>query len=49
MGYKVKQRTLNREILNGQEALKEIFIVLSHKGNAILNNSEHLSNMCQNG
>jgi hypothetical protein len=32
MVYKAKQRILNRRFLNGQEALKEMFKVLSHQG-----------------
>jgi len=30
LGYKDKQRILNKGISNGQEALKEIFKVLNH-------------------
>jgi hypothetical protein len=40
MGYRTKQRILKREISNGQEALKEMFIVLSDEGNANQNNPE---------
>jgi hypothetical protein len=40
MGYKAKQKILNRGIPNGQEALKEMFKVLSNQGNASQNNSE---------
>jgi hypothetical protein len=39
-GYRAKQRILNRGINNGSEALKEIFNILSHKGNANQNNPE---------
>ena len=40
MGYKAKQKILNRGIPNGQEALKEMFKVLSNQRNASQNNSE---------
>jgi hypothetical protein len=40
MGYRSKQRILNRGISNGQEVLKEMFNILSHHGNAILNDPE---------
>ena len=40
MGYRAKQRIDNRGIFNGQEALKEIFKVLSHKGIAKQNDPE---------
>jgi hypothetical protein len=33
MGY-IANRIVNRGILNGQEALKEVFNILSHQGNA---------------
>ena len=39
MGYKDKQRIHKRGILNDQEALKEMFTVLSPHGNA---NQNHL-------
>jgi hypothetical protein len=32
MGYRAKQRDLNRGILNDREALKEMFSALSHLG-----------------
>jgi hypothetical protein len=32
MGYRAKQRILNRGISNGQEVLKAIFHILSHQG-----------------
>ena len=34
MGYRAKQRILNRGILSGQESLKEMFNILSHQGKA---------------
>jgi len=34
MGYRATQRILNRGISNGRGALKEMFKVLSHQGNA---------------
>ena len=34
MGHRAKQRIHNKGISNNQEALKEIFKVLSHQGNA---------------
>ena len=34
MGYRTKHRTLNREISNGGDVLKEKVKVLSHQGNA---------------
>jgi hypothetical protein len=40
MGYRAKQRIHNRGISNGREALKEMFQVLSHQGNANQNNPE---------
>ena len=49
MGYKAKQRILNREILNVQEALKEMFKVLSNHRNANQNNSEVPPYTKQNG
>jgi hypothetical protein len=39
LGYTAKQRILNRGISNDQKALKEIFKVLRHQGNANQNNS----------
>ena len=42
MGCRAKQKILKREISNGQEALKEMFNVLSHQGNANHNISEVL-------
>ena len=43
MGHGAKQRILSRVITNGQEALKEMFSVLKHQGNANQNDSERLS------
>ena len=40
MGYRTKLRFPNKGILNGQEALKEMFKVLSHQGKANQNISE---------
>ena len=40
MGYRTKQRILNRGVLNGREALKEMFSIFSHQGNANQNNPE---------
>ena len=34
MGYRAKQRILSRGISNGHKALKEMFSILSHQGNA---------------
>jgi hypothetical protein len=34
MGYRAKQKILNKGISNGWEELKEIFNVLSHQENA---------------
>ena len=34
MGYRTKQRILNRKISNGQKILKKMFSILSHQGNA---------------
>ena len=34
MGHRAKQWILNKGISSGQEALKEVFEVLSHQGNA---------------
>ena len=49
MGYRTKQRIHNRGVLNGQEALKEMFKVLSHQGNANQNNPEIPFHTSQNG
>jgi hypothetical protein len=39
MGYRAKQRILNRRVSNGQEAIKEMLRVFSHQGNANQNDS----------
>ena len=39
MGYRAKQRILNRGISNGGETLKEMLNVLSHQGETNQNNS----------
>jgi hypothetical protein len=49
MGYRTKQRNLNKGISNCQEALNEMFEVLSHQGNTNQNNSEVPSFAHQNG
>jgi hypothetical protein len=49
MGCRAKQRILNRGILNGLEALKEMFKILSHQGNANENYPEILPYTNQNG
>jgi hypothetical protein len=46
--YRDKQKILNRGLSNGQKALKELFKVLSHLGNAKQNNSEVLHYTSQN-
>ena len=49
MECRAKQKILKREISNGQEALKEMFKVLSHQGNTNQNNLEILPYIKQNG
>ena len=49
MECRAKQKILKREISNGQEALKEMFNILSHQGNANQNNSEIPPYTYQNG
>ena len=49
MGYRAKQRFLNRSISNGGEALKEMFNILSHQGNANKNDPEIPPYTNQNG
>jgi hypothetical protein len=34
MGYRAEQIVLSREISDGRETLKEMFIMVSHQGNA---------------
>jgi hypothetical protein len=43
MGYKAKQGIFNREISNSQEALKEMFNVINHQGNANQSNFERVA------
>ena len=40
MGYRSKQRILNRRISNGQKTPKEMFNIFSHQGNINQTNSE---------
>ena len=40
MGYRLKQRILNRRISNGKRTFKELLNILIHLGNANQNNSE---------
>ena len=49
MECRAKQKILKREISNGQEALKEMFKVLSHQGNANQNDPEIPPYTNQNG
>jgi hypothetical protein len=49
MGYRAKQRILNRQISNGQETLKEMLSIISHQGNANQNDSEFPPYTHQNG
>jgi hypothetical protein len=49
MGYKAKQKFLNRGISKGRETPKEMLNVLSHQGNANQNNSEVPPYTHQNG
>jgi hypothetical protein len=49
MGYRAKQRFLKWGILNGWEAPKEMFNILSHQGNANKNNPEIPLHTSQNG
>ena len=48
MGYRSKQRILNRGISNGQKTLKEMFNIVRCQGNANQMDSEILSYTCQN-
>ena len=48
MGYTAKQRILNWGILNGWKALREMFNILSHWGNASQNDPEILPYTNQN-
>ena len=49
MGYKSKQRILNRRISNNQETLMDMFKILSHQENVNQNDSKIQSYTCQNG
>jgi hypothetical protein len=49
MGYRAKQRILNRGNSNGWEETKEMFNILSHQGNANQNNPEIPPHTSQNG
>ena len=49
MECRAKQKILKREISNGQEALKEMFKVLSHQGNVNQNGPEIQPYINQNG
>jgi hypothetical protein len=40
MGYRAKQRILNRGISNAQQVSKEMFNILSHQGNTNQNDSK---------
>ena len=47
MKYRAKQKTLNKGILNGPEALKEMFNVLNYHGNANQNDPKISPETCQ--
>jgi hypothetical protein len=49
MGHRGKQRILNRGILNGSEAPKEMFNTLTHQVNENQNNSDIPLHTIQNG
>jgi hypothetical protein len=49
MEYRAKQKILNRGISNGEEALLEMFNVISHQGNANQIDPEIPSYNHQNG
>jgi len=49
MGYRVKQKILNRGIFKGLESLRETFHILNHQGNANQNNLEIPPYTNQNG
>jgi hypothetical protein len=49
MGYRAKQRLHSRGISNGQEALKEMFSILSDQGNTNQNDPEIPPYTNQNG
>ena len=48
MGYRTKQRILNRRISNGQKTFKELVNFLKHQENENQNNSEILDYTYQN-
>ena len=48
MGYRSKQRILNKGISNGHETLKQMLNILSTQGNANKNDAKMLSYTCQN-
>ena len=41
MGYRSKQRIINRGISNGQKTLKELLNIFNHQGNPNQNNSRY--------
>ena len=49
MGYRSKQRILNKGLSKGQETFKEMPNILSHQGNASLEDSETLPYIYQSG
>ena len=49
MGYRGKQRIFTLGILNGRDAPKEMFNILSHQGNTNQNNPENSPHTSQNG
>jgi hypothetical protein len=49
MGYRAKQRILNRGILNGWEAPEKMFNILNHHENANQNNPEIPPHTSHNG
>jgi hypothetical protein len=49
MGYRAKQRILNRGIMNAQEELSEMFNIQSHQRNANQNDPEIPFYTHQNG
>jgi hypothetical protein len=49
MGCRARQRIFNREVSNDQEALEEMFNILTHQGNASQNDSEIPFYTGQNG
>jgi hypothetical protein len=49
MEYRPEERILNRKISNGQEALKDLFKVLSHQGTVNQSDPKIPCYTCQNG